>query len=439
MEEQLQNFYKELYEEELDSNQEELDSDEEELDKMNEDKLDLDKEIPDFDEEEIDSYDEDEEIPDFDEEELDSDEEELDSDEEESTVEQTSAEESTAEQVSAEQTFFYTDESTAEELNEFIAKKYTRKQIAQLFLREEIETKAEIEEKEKNLASAYDEDANQNSKKSIKSEESTESEESQESEESTESEESQESEESTESKKSTNFFIKKRESILFNMISHLRKMENEEKFHTYSIEKLFTPGISKLLKESGVNSMKDLLDFENLPNLTLFFANKERGEFDREFCRLFSYFHNLNNFRKSDYSHPEDSILLLFGNKNPFKDWLLNMIYRLKKMENEKKFHLYPIDKWFTPGVSRLLKKSGINNMKDLLDFENVSFLLLPFPNKETREFTVEFSRFHSIFYLLDKIDKKKKKWVRVNRKLNTYLKWAHWIQLYRLIFSIDK
>jgi acetyl-CoA carboxylase carboxyl transferase subunit beta len=47
----------------------------------------------------------------------------------------------------------------------------------------------------KNLASAYDEDANQNSKKSIKSEESTESEESQESEESTESEESQESEE----------------------------------------------------------------------------------------------------------------------------------------------------------------------------------------------------------------------------------------------------
>jgi len=202
MEEQLQNFYKELYEEELDSNQEELDSDEEELDKMNEDKLDLDKEIPDFDEEEIDSYDEDEEIPDFDEEELDSDEEELDSDEEESTVEQTSAEESTAEQVSAEQTFFYTDESTAEELNEFIAKKYTRKQIAQLFLREEIETKAEIEEKEKNLASAYDEDANQNSKKSIKSEESTESEESQESEESTESEESQESEESTESEES---------------------------------------------------------------------------------------------------------------------------------------------------------------------------------------------------------------------------------------------
>jgi len=59
MEEQLQNFYKELYEEELDSNQEELDSDEEELDKMNEDKLDLDEEIRDFDEDELDSYDED--------------------------------------------------------------------------------------------------------------------------------------------------------------------------------------------------------------------------------------------------------------------------------------------------------------------------------------------------------------------------------------------
>ena len=95
MEEKLQNFYKELYEEELDSNQEELDSDEEELDKMNEDKLDFYKEITDV-----------------------------------------------------------------------------------------------------------DEDANQNSKKLIKSEESTESEESQESEESTESEESQESEESTESEES---------------------------------------------------------------------------------------------------------------------------------------------------------------------------------------------------------------------------------------------
>ena len=78
-------------------------------------------------------------------------------------------------------------DSDEEEFNKLIGKKYTRNEIEQLFLLAEIETKAEIEEKEKNLA--YDEDANQNSKKSIKSEESTESEESQESEESTESEE----------------------------------------------------------------------------------------------------------------------------------------------------------------------------------------------------------------------------------------------------------
>ena len=83
-------------------------------------------------------------------------------------------------------------DSDEEELNKLIGKKYTRNEIEQLFLLAEIETKAEIEEKEKNLA--YDEDANQNSKKS---EESTESEESHESEESTEYEESQESEEST--------------------------------------------------------------------------------------------------------------------------------------------------------------------------------------------------------------------------------------------------
>nr|YP_010290469.1 acetyl-CoA carboxylase carboxyltransferase beta subunit [Carex gibba]YP_010290486.1 acetyl-CoA carboxylase carboxyltransferase beta subunit [Carex gibba]ULQ64323.1 acetyl-CoA carboxylase carboxyltransferase beta subunit [Carex gibba]ULQ64340.1 acetyl-CoA carboxylase carboxyltransferase beta subunit [Carex gibba] len=84
-------------------------------------------------------------------------------------------------------------DSDEEELNKLIGKKYTRNEIEQLFLLAEIETKAEIEEKEKNLA--YDEDANQNSKKS---EESTEYEESHESEEPTESEESQESSESTE-------------------------------------------------------------------------------------------------------------------------------------------------------------------------------------------------------------------------------------------------
>jgi hypothetical protein len=295
----------------------------------------------------------------------------------------------------------------------------------------------------KNLASAYDEDANQNSKKSIKSEESTESEESQESEESTESEESQESEESTESEESQEseesteseesqeseesteseesqeseesteseesqesinllwMLFQKRELMLFKMISHLRKMENEEPFHTYPIEKLFTPAISGLLKESGVNTMKDLLDLKNMGILTLFFPNKERREFGREFSRLYSYFSNMDKFRKSDYSHPEDSIP--FGKNDFLKSWLLNMISRLKKMGNENKFHLYPIEKWFTPGVSRILNKSSIANIKDLLDFDNLEDLILGFSNKEAREFTVEFSRLHSIFFILDK------------------------------------
>jgi len=53
-------------------------------------------------------------------------------------------------------------------------------------------------------------------------------------------------------------------------------MENKEKFRTYPIKKLFTPGISRLLKESGINNMKDLLDFDNIDNLTLFFPKKER-------------------------------------------------------------------------------------------------------------------------------------------------------------------
>ena len=78
-------------------------------------------------------------------------------------------------------------DSDEEEVNKLIGKKYTRNEIEQLFLLAEIESSGEIEEKEKNLA--YDEDANQNSKKSIKSKESKESQESEESTESTESEE----------------------------------------------------------------------------------------------------------------------------------------------------------------------------------------------------------------------------------------------------------
>ena len=125
---------------------------------------------------------------------LPSDEEELDSeglDPEESTVEQTSAEESTAEQVSAEQMSTNTDEFTAEK--SIIKKKPNLKELVQLFFLEEkevkkdiearkeiqakeeleakekIEAKKKLEEKEKNLASADDENANQNSEKSTKS------------------------------------------------------------------------------------------------------------------------------------------------------------------------------------------------------------------------------------------------------------------------------
>jgi acetyl-CoA carboxylase carboxyl transferase subunit beta len=107
---------------------------------------------------------------------LPSDEEEFDSEglyAEESTLEQTSAE---SEQVSTEQTSTDTDESTVEES---IAKKYTPKELVQLYLLEEIEAKEKIAQKEKNFASADDENANQNSEKSIKSQESKKSKKSQ--------------------------------------------------------------------------------------------------------------------------------------------------------------------------------------------------------------------------------------------------------------------
>jgi len=47
-------------------------------------------------------------------------------------------------------------DSDEEEVNKLIGKKYTRNEIEQLFLLAEIESSGEIEEKEKNLASASD-------------------------------------------------------------------------------------------------------------------------------------------------------------------------------------------------------------------------------------------------------------------------------------------
>lgn len=77
--------------------------------------------------------------------------------------------------------------------------------------------------------------------------------------------------------------------ILIDMVSRLKKMENEKEFHLYPIEEFFTRGISKRLKQSRVNNIKDLVDFDNIYNLTLLFSKKERGQFTIEFSRLFCF------------------------------------------------------------------------------------------------------------------------------------------------------
>lgn len=61
------------------------------------------------------------------------------------------------------------------------------------------------------------------------------------------------------------------------------------KIHTYPTEKLFTPGVSRLHKENGINGMKDLLYFDNIYKLTLLFPNKER---------LYYYFYDTDKFKK---------------------------------------------------------------------------------------------------------------------------------------------
>ena len=73
-----------------------------------------------------------------------------------------------------------------------------------------------------------------------------------------------------------------------NMVSCLKKNENE--FLNLLIEEFFSRSISRLLKESGINNMKDLLDFDNIYNGILPFTKKERQRFEIEFARLYSYF-----------------------------------------------------------------------------------------------------------------------------------------------------
>lgn len=173
-------------------------------------------------------------------------------------------------------------------------------------------------------------------------------------------------------------------------------MEKEEKFHTYPIEKFFRGEVNRCLKRTGVHNVEDLIDFPNLYYLLNGFSQKERQEFDREFLNLVEKFEFQQKFKKySQQSIPKDS-------KDSLESILLEIISRLKKMENGKNFHLYQIENLFTREVSKLLKKSGFNSLRDLLDFDNIYNLSLLFPKKERQEFHREFTILYSVLILLE-------------------------------------
>ena len=180
-------------------------------------------------------------------------------------------------------------------------------------------------------------------------------------------------------------------------------MENEETFHTYQIEKSFRRGVSVHLQKSGLNSIQDLLDSGDLDRLIFLWPQEQKEESHLEFWNLYCHF---SHFRKADSSHSEES-----GFKESFESTLVEKISRLKKMENDSKifgFHTYKIEKFFGRDVSRLLKESGLNTIKDLIDFDNIYNRISLFPQKHRQEFNREFSRVYYCFCFLEEMQKRK-------------------------------
>jgi len=203
----------------------------------------------------------------------------------------------------------------------------------------------------------------------------------------------------------------------FEMVSHLRTMENEEEFHTYGIRQFFMSRISKRLRELHIQNIQDLLDFPNMDYKIFWFSKEELGEFHLGIWNVHSHFSNKQHCKKAMavYGHPSKSIPLdkliplvkkdfLAKDLLSLESILMDMVSRLKKMENENEFLNLLIEEFFSRSVSGLLKKSGINNIKDLVDFHNVYNLILPFPKEERHRFEIQFSRLYSCFSLLEAI-----------------------------------
>jgi len=207
----------------------------------------------------------------------------------------------------------------------------------------------------------------------------------------------------------------------FEIVSHLRTMENEEEFHTYGIRRFFMPRVSKRLREFHIQNIQDLIDFPDMDYRIFWFSKEELREFHLGVWNVHAHFSNKQHCKKAMavYGHPSKSIPLdkliplvqkdfLAKDLLTLESILMDMGSRLRKMENENEFLNLLIEEFFSRSVSELLKKSGISNMKDLIDFDNIYNLVLPFPKKERHQFEIQFSRLYSFFSLLEAIKNRK-------------------------------
>lgn len=85
---------------------------------------------------------------------------------------------------------------------------------------------------------------------------------------------------------------------LLQKISRLKKMENVFKFHTFEIAQFFGRDVSRLLKEAELNTLQDLIDFDDLYNRVSLFPQNNIQEFDREFSRVYYCFCFLEEMKK---------------------------------------------------------------------------------------------------------------------------------------------
>jgi hypothetical protein len=255
------------------------------------------------------------------------------------------------------------------------------------------------------------------------------------------------------------------QSVLINVIIHLRTMETEEVFASYQIQDLFGSGILRIfLRLDSRKRNKDLPIYLDVISCDI---KQRRLSFNRKFWRILdtiakikimemelnrnevykleSFFsrkiskileenslktledvincnlYHLINFSREDiyqflsgfeglYNHLYTLNCLSKAGSSPAKESLIKTsfeytlvekISRLKKMESVFEFYSFEITEIFGRDVSRLLKEAGLNTLKDLIYFDNLYNRISLFPQKHRQQFNREFSKIYYCFCFL--------------------------------------